>query len=184
MRAGCFLRRLKYDMCFIFDYCPIGHCANLSHDIEGSVRFERSFPFTVGMIGYLPKVVSPVLSYSWIILSFGDYLTRHGRSSYGVASIRLSEFGGALDPDQSAIRLVRPQAKRRIAATPRAPTASTRMLPQLPASVSRCHPRGAHRCARFKSALLLRRCKVYDRLREALPDCIDLDQDSEFVSSR
>jgi hypothetical protein len=32
--------------------------------------------------------------------------------------------------------------------------------------------------------LLLRRGKVYDRLREALPDCIDLDQDSDFASSR
>jgi|HubBroStandDraft_3_1064219.scaffolds.fasta_scaffold143521_2 hypothetical protein len=95
MRAGCFLRRLKYDMCFIFDYCPIGHCANLSHDIEGSLRFERSLHVTVGMIGYLPKVVSPVLSYSWIILSFGDYSTQHW---YGVASIRLSESGGSARP--------------------------------------------------------------------------------------
>src|SRR5580693_866238 len=92
--------------------------------------------------------------------------------------------GGALDPDQSAVRLMRPRAKRRIAAAPRAPTALTRMLPQLPASVSRCHPRGAHRCARFMSALLLRHGKVDDRLREALPDCIDLDQDGEFASSR
>ena|ERR1700690_1755055 len=77
---------------------------------EGSLRFARSLAVTVRKIEYLPKVVSPVLSYSWIILSFGDYSTQHGRSSYGIASIRLSEFGGALDPDQSAVRLMRPWA--------------------------------------------------------------------------